>query len=198
MTHYIQLFLPLCLTALWQGLALGSLLVLARICLGREQPLARTGVELLLLCWLACLNAVTGFSGCLLAISGYTGEGALNLVPLVTEPMTLMLLNFLLFLPMGLLLPAVFPKTRWSWRRMLLAGAGLSLVIETVQYFGGRAADIDDLAMNAVGAAFGYLLYLLLQGLRQRSLGPRLLTRMAGAWMGAAAFFTGASFVCMR
>ena len=198
MMTYLQALIDCLIPAAGGALAALTLLLLVRLSLGRETGLCRMGLELTGLTYLFTLSGVTGFAGCLLAIPSYDGPRLINLLPLVTEPMVLMLLNFLLFLPLGVLLPLLFPGRRWSWQRALAAGFALSLLIETVQYFGGRAADIDDLMMNAAGAAFGYLLYLLGRALTDRALTGAFAARCAGAWMGAAAFFAGASFVCLR
>ncbi len=97
---------------------------------------------------------------------------SINLLPLVDmleEPVrstVLNLLNVLMFVPLGLLLPAVWPYYR-SWRRMILTGFNFSLSIELLQLFSWRLTDIDDLLTNTLGAVLGYglfrLIYLLLK-----------------------------------
>lgn len=196
--QYIAALISMLIPAAGRAVVLGALLLLVRICLDRDAPLGQMGAELALGAYLFTLNGITAFSDCLLAAPSYTGPHLLNLIPMVTEPMILMLLNFLLFLPLGLLLPLVARKTAWSWRKMLALGLAVSFVIEFVQYFGGRAADVDDLMMNAAGTVFGYLLYLLAAALRRRKVSHELVTRFAGAWAGAAAFFAGATLVCMH
>ena len=71
----------------------------------------------------------------------------------------LAVLNVVLFLPLGILLPVVFPKFRkFGW--MLAAGIGFSLLIETVQLVGRVGIfETDDLLFNTVGAVIGFLLY---------------------------------------
>lgn len=71
------------------------------------------------------------------------------------------LLNIAMFAPLGFLLPAVFAGAR-KWYKTLLLVAGISLFIETVQYFIGRSSDIDDLIMNTIGGIVGYALFALL------------------------------------
>lgn len=67
-------------------------------------------------------------------------------------------LNVILFLPLGFLAPLL-----WSfWRqenRVVLLGFAVSLAIELLQMFCGRATDVDDLLMNTIGAMLGYLLF---------------------------------------
>ena len=50
-----------------------------------------------------------------------------------------------------------------SFLRVFLTGLGMSLVNELLQLFTFRAVDIDDLLMNTLGAAAGYLIWRLLQ-----------------------------------
>jgi len=64
--------------------------------------------------------------------------------------------NLLLLMPVGLLGPIGLP---WldRWWRVLLAAFLLSLAIELAQlWIPDRAADVDDLLLNVVGAALGY------------------------------------------
>ncbi len=67
-------------------------------------------------------------------------------------------LNVLMFVPFGFLLPLAFPRLRAFWKTAL-AVLCLTLCIETLQYFIGRSADIDDAIMNSLGGVAGYLLY---------------------------------------
>lgn len=67
-------------------------------------------------------------------------------------------LNVGMFVPFGFLLPVVFGRLRALWRTGL-AGLLLTLCIETMQYFCGRSADIDDVIANFIGALIGYVLY---------------------------------------
>lgn len=74
-----------------------------------------------------------------------------------------LILNILLFIPLGMALPFVYGKA--SLPKTALFGLSLSLFIETVQFFLARECDIDDLICNVLGAVFGYLLYQLLKKL---------------------------------
>jgi glycopeptide antibiotics resistance protein len=68
--------------------------------------------------------------------------------------------NLLLLLPVGLLGPVVVP---WlgSWWRVLLVALLISVSIEAVQgaLLADRAADIDDVMLNVLGALLGYALF---------------------------------------
>ena len=69
-----------------------------------------------------------------------------------------LLLNIAMFLPYGLLLPIaahVLRKPVGTLTVVLLT----TVSIETFQYFIGRSADVDDVIMNFVGGALGYLLF---------------------------------------
>ena len=73
-----------------------------------------------------------------------------------------MVVNVLLFFPLGLLVPL-----RWSWwadPKRLLAGAALaSLGIESIQFsLGlGRTSSTTDIVLNTAGAGVGYLVLVL-------------------------------------
>ncbi|MEV6769131.1 VanZ family protein [Nocardia sp. NPDC051030] len=64
--------------------------------------------------------------------------------------------NTLLFVPLGLLLPLRFSRCA-GILRMALIGAAISTCLETAQYVLdlGRFSSIDDVIMNATGAALG-------------------------------------------
>ena len=67
------------------------------------------------------------------------------------------LLNILLFVPLGFLLPAIWEEYD-SLKKVLLIGLGLSFMIEILQIFTFRLTDIDDLITNTAGAILGYCL----------------------------------------
>lgn len=66
--------------------------------------------------------------------------------------------NVLLFIPLGLLLPAVCKPMKRFWCFLLTAAAGI-VAIEVLQLLSGLGiCDIDDLILNLVGALLGYLI----------------------------------------
>ena len=69
--------------------------------------------------------------------------------------------NVMMFLPLGLLLPAI--DRRISWRNMLFVFFGCSLLIEVFQPVVGRSFDVDDLIYNTLGGILGFLLFALWQ-----------------------------------
>jgi len=86
----------------------------------------------------------------------------LNLVPLTGYEVRDAVINIVVFVPLGILVPLFLPRARW-WS-VLGLGAGFSLLIEVVQYVtarllgGGHVADVNDLLFNVVGAALGLAL----------------------------------------
>jgi glycopeptide antibiotics resistance protein len=68
--------------------------------------------------------------------------------------------NVVLFLPLGFLLPLLVPRLGRFWPTVG-TGFALSAAIELSQvaFPGVRRADVNDVLMNTLGAALGYLLY---------------------------------------
>ena len=64
--------------------------------------------------------------------------------------------NLLWFVPVGALLPRLFPGTRWY--HALPAGLCLTLLVEGLQWvLGTGEPDVDDVMLNTLGALLGYL-----------------------------------------
>ncbi len=92
--------------------------------------------------------------------SSVSMEGGLHVTDRVT--FNAMLLNILLFVPLGFILPAIF-KLFTKIYFMIPFGLIISLIIETTQYFTGLGVfDVDDLLFNTLGTALGALLFRLL------------------------------------
>ena len=79
--------------------------------------------------------------------------------------------NLILLAPLGFLLP-LFWRYFDSAKRTILFAGGLSLSIELIQLVAGGVTSVDDLILNAVGAAFGFALARLLLRVRP-SLAPQ-------------------------
>lgn len=71
--------------------------------------------------------------------------------------------NLLLFCPLGFFLPALWDKFV-AFKRTILTGLCIVVVIEMIQFFIGRSADIDDVILNVLGIAAGYCVYKLIPG----------------------------------
>lgn len=65
--------------------------------------------------------------------------------------------NILFFIPLGTLLVFLSYSCR-KLHRSLLAGAGISFLIEVLQLFSNRSTDIDDIILNTAGVLCGYIL----------------------------------------
>ena len=64
--------------------------------------------------------------------------------------------NIIMFIPLGFLLPRVFPHLS-SLPRVLLATAAIITAVELIQLFTlVGSCDIDDLILNVIGSAMGY------------------------------------------
>lgn len=82
-----------------------------------------------------------------------------NLIPFVGSSIVPVLLNFVLFIPYGLLLPLIFRSCKGNWKKVVIICGLSSLTIELLQLFGGRYAEIDDFLFNTFGAFSGYIIY---------------------------------------
>ncbi|CAF1786471.1 VanZ family protein [Bacillus subtilis] len=73
--------------------------------------------------------------------------------------------NIILLFPLGCFLPLLFKRMRQA-KRVIIAGFIASLIIETSQFtissmigLTYRSFDVDDLILNTIGTAIGYLFY---------------------------------------
>ncbi|MGH0858734.1 VanZ family protein [Bacillus pacificus] len=82
----------------------------------------------------------------------------INLTLFDTVGSTTYLLNILLFMPLGFLLPTIWPQFR-KMKNTVCAGFFFSLAIELNQLLNNRITDIDDLFTNTLGTIVGYVLY---------------------------------------
>ncbi|MDD3278330.1 MAG: VanZ family protein [Lachnospiraceae bacterium] len=75
--------------------------------------------------------------------------------------------NVIGFLPFGFILPVMHRDMKHFWLVVLL-GFGLSLLVETLQLvLKVGCFDVDDLMLNTLGAAMGYLLFALCDKIRR-------------------------------
>ncbi|QEH67767.1 VanZ family protein [Cellulosilyticum sp. WCF-2] len=73
--------------------------------------------------------------------------------------------NFIWFVPLGALVPALFISQRKPGRVMLI-GAIVSASIEILQYIlCTGVTDIDDVILNTIGAGIGYIVFKILYGI---------------------------------
>lgn len=87
--------------------------------------------------------------------------------PTMKEALLNLIGNTTMFIPLGIVWPAVFKKLN-THGKVIAAGIGVSLTIEILQLpFFGRASDIDDLILNSLGFLMGYGIYLLVKKCRK-------------------------------
>ena len=84
-------------------------------------------------------------------------------IPFVGNAFSMIVLNILLFVPFGFLLPIVFPGFVKSGEKVFLAGLMFSVGIELTQLFSGRMFELDDIIANSLGALLGYLILLIMR-----------------------------------
>ena len=122
----------------------------------RERAKRRWGWMALLTLYLNAMYIVIGVPG----VQYICWDPTLNLIPFQdfsARNMQGMVLNAIMFAPLGFLLPAYFERYR-HWGRTLAAGFLTSLTVELIQLFTFRATDVDDLIMNTLGTLVGFLL----------------------------------------
>ena len=89
---------------------------------------------------------------------------SVNYIPFASEGVVTYALNVIMFLPLGFLLPLLWPGYR-RLGKTALTGLGMSVLIEVLQLFSLRTTDIDDLTMNTLGTVLGYAFWKLLDRL---------------------------------
>lgn len=88
----------------------------------------------------------------------FAGEIDVNAKDIASVAALNLAANLLLFSPLGFFLPAIWDKFI-SFKRTILAGMCIVVLIEMIQFFIGRSTDIDDVLLNTVGIAVGYGIY---------------------------------------
>lgn len=103
--------------------------------------------------YLAAMFALVGLPG----VGNFHLELNLNPVPFagMAADAENAALNVLLFVPLGVFLPLLWPDMR-RVGRTALCGLTFSLLIEILQIFTFRASDINDLLTNTLGAVIGF------------------------------------------
>ena len=135
------------------------------------------GVYLILLCYFLFFAEITGRT-----YSGRTYN--YNLIPFheigrflkyrETLGFTAVFLNLagnvLAFVPFGMMLPLLSHRCRSFWYVTLL-GFEFSLLVEVIQLVSKVGSfDVDDLLLNTIGGAIGYLCYLVMRAIWNRFL----------------------------
>ena len=118
----------------------------------------RNAGKSILYCLFSCYIAVVYVLVGLPNITYVRLELNLNLVPLVgmIGDWKNSILNVLLFIPLGMLLPLLWHTFRAA-KPTVLFGFGMSLAIELLQFLTYRATDVNDLITNTFGTFLGFL-----------------------------------------
>ena len=115
--------------------------------------LCKTAGYFMFACYLAAVCALVGLPG----IGNFHWELNLNILPFagMAADVKNAALNVLLFVPLGLLAPLLWPDLR-RLKHMALLALAFSGLIEILQIFTFRASDINDLITNTLGAVIGF------------------------------------------
>ena len=105
-------------------------------------------------CYLSVVYVLVGMPN----VTYIRPEINLNLIPFIgmIGDWKNSILNVLLFIPLGAMLPVLWNKFR-TRRYTVLFGFGTSLTVELLQMLTFRATDINDLITNTLGAYLGFL-----------------------------------------
>lgn len=147
----------------WGALAVFVIGILVLLCWKGLKTGGRYASVLLLVEWVALMLCATvifrtasaerGFR--LIPFSSYWDFGPHSYL---LEMIGQNLLNVLLFVPVGFLLGCGF--LNMTWKRALLTGCGLSMVIELLQLLSHKGCcEVDDVLHNSLGCLIGYGTY---------------------------------------
>ena len=115
----------------------------------------KTEAYILFSLYLAAICFLVGFPN----IAGMRIVLSHNFIPLrgMLTDITNSYLNVLLFIPLGIFVPCLWPEYR-SMMKTVGLGLMTSLGIEILQIFTFRATDINDVITNVAGTMIGYLI----------------------------------------
>ena len=115
----------------------------------------KTAAYIILILYLTAMCFLVGFP----SAAGIKIGWSYNFIPLygMLTDITNSCLNVLLFIPLGIFVPCLWPVYR-SMIKTVGLGLMTSLGIEILQIFTFRATDINDLITNAAGTLAGYLI----------------------------------------
>lgn len=132
-------------------------MIVLRITVFKQESFKRIFMITVFALYLSAVFSVVGIPG-IQQLRIYPLFQWIPLVDIVNSPVQYIkntLLNILMFVPLGCLLPLIWKEFRGT-KAMFLWGLGLSLLIETMQIFTYRLTDVDDLITNTLGAVLGY------------------------------------------
>ncbi len=123
----------------------------------KRQNMAKFFMVLIFACYSMAVFSLVGVP----TITTLRVDFSFNLIPLIdifnspVEYIKNTILNVLLFMPMGFLLPVIWKNYR-SIKKTVFTGLAVSIMIELLQIFTFRLTDIDDLITNTFGTFLGY------------------------------------------
>ena len=131
--------------------------------------------EFFLTLWLCLILKVTGMTEITeLSLPSYFSlKNLIFQIPFYGNSFSMIILNILLFVPLGFFLQAAVPAWRSSWKKSLPAGILFSVCIEIIQIFSGRLFEIDDILANSSGVLLGILLFSSFTEIRKREVRKR-------------------------
>ena len=139
------------------GIAVYLIIILLLYILKIRRGISRKCIFEMMFCiYGITLLKITGIFSLNYSLSGHFSY---SLVPFINSSIIPVLLNFILFIPYGILLPLVFRSCRWNRKKIVFVCGLTSLIIELLQIFGGRYAAIDDFLINTLGAFSGFIIY---------------------------------------
>ena len=124
--------------------------------------------------WVFIFLYTTGI-GTIWEIGLYPGmklQEEINLIPFRDGISLSMILNVVMFMPLGFLLPLLW-KEYQSLVRTAIIGFCFSCGIEFCQLFNRRVSDVDDLLMNTLGAILGWLIWIVFSRITHLKYGRR-------------------------
>ena len=104
------------------------------------------------------------------------------------------LFNILMLMPLGFLLPFVWPGLR-SLKRVVISAFLLSVGIEFIQLFSFRVSSTSDLITNTTGAMFGYGIFCVIDKLLSKNLEKKDLQNSSKLIRNEGAIYLCLSFV---
>lgn len=115
----------------------------------------KTAAYIIFILYLTAMCLLVGFP----SVTGIKIGWSYNFIPLygMLNDITNSYLNVLLFIPLGIFVPCLWPEYR-SMMKTVGLGLMTSLCIEILQIFTFRATDINDVITNVAGTMIGYLI----------------------------------------
>ena len=115
----------------------------------------KTAAYIILILYLTAMCFLVGFP----SVTGIKIGWSYNFIPFygMLNDITNSYLNILLFIPLGIFVPCLWPEYR-SMMKTVGLGLMTSLGIEILQIFTFRATDINDVITNVAGTMIGYLI----------------------------------------